>query len=171
MGLGGYLEGYIGRIQNLSLGEIDFSGVLTSFQDIEETWLMDKDRYRNGILGNQLLSRFNIYFDYIREQIHVKPYRTFRKPFQMDRSGLVIFAYGQDFNKFIIKDIIDKSPAQEADLREDDIILKIQGFPGKFYTLDGLNHLFQKKPGKRIRLVVLREGEVLRKEFILRDLI
>lgn len=171
MGLGGYLEGYIGRISKLSLGEIEFPGVLTSFQDIEEDWLLDKDRYRNGILGNQILSRFNIFFDYMRGQLILKPYKSRQKPFSMDRSGLIVFAFGIDFNQYVVKDIIENSPAEKADIRAGDIILKLQGFSSRFFSLDGINLLFQKKVGKRIRLVLQRDGEVIRKEFTLRDLI
>jgi predicted aspartyl protease len=171
MGLGGYLEGYIGRIQKLSFGELTFPGVLTSFQDIEETWLMDKDRYRNGILGNQILNRFNVFFDYINGQMFLKPYHSRQKPFAMDRSGLIIFAYGIDFTQYVVKDVLDNSPALRADIRNGDIILKIQGLPTRYFTLDGINALLQKKEGKRIRLLLKRDNEVIRKEFHLKDLI
>ncbi len=171
MGLGGYLEGYIGRINKLKIGEIEFPGVLTSFQEISEEWLNDHDRFRNGILGNQLLSRFNVYFDYIHAQLILKSYNKKQKPFNMDRSGLVIFAFSDDFNQFVVKDVIESSPAEEADIRPEDIIKKIQGFPSQFYALDEINSMLQKKEGKRVRLVIKRDGETLRKELVLRDLI
>ncbi len=171
MGLGGYLEGYIGRIYKLSLGDIEFSGILTSFQDIQEEWLKDKDRFRNGILGNQLLSRFNVYFDYNHSQLMLKPYRSRQEPFQMDRSGLVIFAYGLDFKQFIIKDIIPNTPSAESDILPNDIIKKIQGFPAHFSTLAGINAMLQKNPGKKIKLVLTRNGKKLKREFYLRDLV
>lgn len=66
MGLGGYLEGFIGRIGKLRMGEMEFPFVLTSFQDIDTAWLRDRDKFRNGLVGNQLLSRFNIYLDYTK---------------------------------------------------------------------------------------------------------
>jgi hypothetical protein len=171
MGLGGYLEGFIGRINKLRVGEIEFPGVLTSFQEISEDWLMDRDRFRNGILGNQLLSRFNVYFDYIHARMMVKAYRQKQKPFAMDRSGLIIFAFSNDFNQFLVKDIIEGSPAEEADIRPNDIITRIHGFPAHFYSLDEINSMLQKKAGKRVKLVVKREGVRLKKSLILRDLI
>lgn len=171
MGLGGYLEGYIGRLHNLTLGSVDFPGVLTSFQDINEYWLLDDSRYRNGILGNQLLSRFNTYLDYMQGQLIVKPYRKRPRPFHMDKSGLILFAYGLDFNRYVVKDVLEHSPAQEADIRVDDVILKIQGLPTRLFTLDGISHILQKKAGKRVRIVIDRGGTLLRREFYLRDLI
>ncbi|MDQ3015132.1 MAG: aspartyl protease family protein [Bacteroidota bacterium] len=171
MGLGGYLEGYIGRINKLTLGEVEFSGVLTSFQDIESDWLVDKDRFRNGILGNQLLSRFCVYFDYLHSQMMLRPYRKRQEPFTMDRSGLVIFAYGADFDQFIVRDVIPNSPAQDIDFKPDDVLIKVQGLPVHFYNLNTLNSVLQKKPGKKIRISVNRGGKHLKKVFYLRELI
>ncbi len=171
MGLGGYLEGYIGRLYQLSLGQISFPDVLTSYQDLDESWLLDKDRYRNGIMGNQLLSRFNVIFDYNRSQLLLKPYRKRQLAFTMDRSGIVFFAYGQEFNRFVVQDVLENSPASEVDIQPDDILIKIQGIPSRMFTLDGINQILQKSPGKRVRLVIERSGHLLQRDLYLRDLI
>ena len=171
MGLGGYLEGFIGRIGKLSMGDVEFPFVLTSFQDIDTAWLMDHDKFRNGLVGNQLLSRFNIYIDYTHSHMYLKAYETRQRPFNLDRSGMIIVAYGAEFNQFAIKDVAENSPAEEADIQPNDIIVKLQGVPAHLFTLDGINILLQRKPGKRIRVVVLRDHHQINKSFILRDLI
>ena len=171
LGLGGYLEGYVGRIGQLSVGDFQFPGVLTSFQDVDETWLADPEKFRNGILGNELLSRFDVYFDYNRGQMLLKPYRTRQQDFTMDRSGLVLFAYGPGFTHFVVREIIDNSPASESDIQVDDILLKIRGTSAKYFTLDGINQILQKKPGTRVKVVLQRGQEVLHMEITLRDLI
>lgn len=171
IGLGGYLEGYIGRIQSLSVGDFEIPGVLTSFQNVDESWLMDEDKYRNGIMGNELLSRFNVFFDYIHGLLLLKPNNPKYKPFNMDRSGLIIFAFGLEFNQFVIHDIIEDSPAAAADLRPDDIITRIRGTSSKYFNLDAINQILQKQPGTKIRLHILRGKETIHKELVLRDLI
>lgn len=171
MGLGGYLEGFIGKINKLSVGGIEFPGIITSFQDIKDEYLLNKDRFRNGILGNQLLSRFNVYFDYNRGQLLLRATKSRSKPFPMDKSGLVIFAYGLEFNQFIVKDIIPGSPAHEAGILPEDEILSLQGLPASFYSLSAVNSMLQKKSGKKIRLVLKREGQKIHRQFYLRDLI
>jgi hypothetical protein len=171
VGLGGYLEGYIGRIRKLSLGEYEFPDVLTSFQNVDQAWLSDKDKFRNGILGNELLSRLDIYFDYARSQMMIRPYKARQQPFTMDRSGMILFAFGPDFNQYAVRDIIDHSPAQESDIRVNDVLLKIQGAETKYFTLDGINRVLQKNPGKKIRVEIRRGSEYLRKKLVLRDLI
>ncbi len=171
MGLGGYLEGFIGRINKLRFGEVEFPGVLTSFQEISQDWLDDQDRFRNGIIGNQILNRFNVFFDYIHSQLYLKPNHRKQRPFTMDRSGLIIFAFSDNFNQFVVKDVIESSPAAEADIRPDDLIVKIHGFPTHFYSLEEINSMLQKKVGKRVRLVIKRDGQKLKKEIVLRELI
>jgi len=171
VGLGGYLEGYIGRIHKLSLGAYSFPDVLTSFQNVDQAWLSDKDKFRNGILGNELLSRLDIYFDYAHSQMMIRPYSSKQKAFTMDRSGMILFAYGPEFNQYAVRDIIDNSPAQEADIRINDIIIRIQGAESKYFTLDGINRVLQKHPGKRIRLEIKRGTDLIRKKLTLRDLI
>ncbi len=149
VGLGGYLEGYVGRIQKLSLGNFDFPGVVTSFQDVDDSWLQQKEKFRNGILGNELLSRFEIYFNYAAGQILLKPNQEKQKPFIMDRSGMILFAYGSQFNQFVVRDILENSPAQQADIRVDDILTRIRGMSAKYFTLDGINQVLQRKAGKK----------------------
>lgn len=171
MGLGGYLEGYIGRIQKLSLGSIEFQGVLTSFQNLDENWLQDKDKYRNGILGNNLLSRFDVFLDYQHGQLMLKPYKAKQAPFVMDRSGLVLFAYGDGFNQFAVRDVLSDSPAEEAGFQVNDVLTRIQGTAAKYFSLDDINRVLQKKAGKKLKIQILREKELMRKELTLRDLI
>jgi hypothetical protein len=171
IGLGGYLEGHIGRIQNMRIGDIEFPSVLTSFQDVDTSWLTEEAKFRNGIIGNEFLSRFNIWFDYTVGELLVKPYRKKAKPFTMNRSGLVIFAFGENFNQFVVQDIIADSPAQRADIQVNDVILKINGASGKLFTLEGIYQVLQKKAGKKIKFKILRGTEELRKQIVLEDLI
>ena len=89
----------------------------------------------------------------------------------MDRSGLVIFAYGLDFKQFVVKEVLENSPAKEAGIQSEDIILRIQGLPTRFYNLDSVNAMLQKKEGKRIKMALKRGDQVIQAEFLLRDLI
>lgn len=171
MGLGGFLEGYIGRIEKLKVGSLEFPMVLTSFQDIDEEWLNDQNRFRNGIVGNQLLSRFHVILDYVNGQMYLKPYKAKQKPFEMDRSGLTVLAYGLELNEFVIRDVLENSPADGAGLQHGDVIVKLQGFPSRYYTLTGISEVLQRKPGKKINLVIKRGEVILHKSFVLKDLI
>lgn len=171
MGLGGLITGYIGRIQSLELGSIKFDQVLTNFQDIPDAIILDEVKFRNGIVGNQLLSRFNVWFDYVSEKVYFKPRKGYNKRFKMDKSGLVIFATGQNLNVYVVQDVIKNSPADLAGIKVGDVIRKVQGLPSRLFSLNGLTRKFQKKDGKNMRLIVVRNNKMMKFQFKLKELI
>ena len=57
-GLGGYIQGFVGRINQLSFDDFYFNSVITNFQEIDITVRERVNYGRNGILGNEILSRF-----------------------------------------------------------------------------------------------------------------
>ena len=61
--------------------------------------------------------------------MYIRKNEKFIEPFSQDRSGLHIKLSGNNFNQFIIADVISGSPADEAGLQEGDIILKCNGKP------------------------------------------
>lgn len=171
IGLGGYVQGYIGRIKKLSFGEVSFEHMLTSFQDLSVAIDVDTVRQRNGLIGNQILSRFDIYLDYVREDLYMKPRRRYKRDFDMDKSGLILLALGSQLNEFIVQDTIAGSPAARVDIRPGDILRRVQGFPSKLFSLNFITRLLQKRNGKKIRLVIQRDDEMIRKVFRLEELI
>ena len=171
MGLGGYVEGYIGRIKGVQIANTTLDFVLTSFQDVSNSVLEDTTRFRNGLIGNEILNRFDIYIDYVKEQVYIKPARRYKRKFKMDKSGLIIFALGQNLNEYVVQDTIRNSPAAEADIRPGDIIKRIQGLPSGLFSLDHIAGVLQRRNGKKIRLVIKRKQELIKKSFRLRDLV
>ena len=126
---------------------------------------------RNGILGNMLLHRFILVFDYFREKVYLRPQRRYNKGFRYDRSGLTLIASGVGLNNFLISNILPHSPAAEAGLEVGDQIIGINGLNRRFYDLNHLNKVLQKRVGKRIRLKVIRNEQKKTFQFQLRDLI
>lgn len=171
MGLGGYLEGYTGRVHQVQLGGFAQTGVVTYFQELDTTVNLEYLNNRNGLIGNALLNRFQVILDYRNEQIWLKPAKHYQEEFIYDRSGLSVVATGAKFNEFIVQNVLPNSPAAEADIRRDDQIVRVRNSPASFYNLNDLQRLFQKKPGKKIRLTVKRGEERIKKVLVLRDLI
>lgn len=172
-GLGGFLIGYKGRISELSMPPFAFREVVCSFQDrsqlsIRDSSLLDQ---RNGIIGNKILRRFTIVIDYLQERLYLKPNRNYDDEFDFDRSGMLIVAGGRTLNDFYIYSVLENSPASEAGLRAGDQIMRINWMPTSLITLESLNKRLKKRPGKKIRLVIKRGDERLRRVLILRDLL
>lgn len=171
MGLGGYLQGFLGRIDDMEIGPYKLPGVITNFQDIPAEIDSSFLNNRNGIIGNQILNRFEIIIDYIHEKMYVKPGRNFRKKFEYDKSGLILAASGQSLNVFTVVDIITNSPAAEAGMQIGDEIKRINNVPAGLLSLSDLTRKLRKRPGKKIKILVLRGEERLKFSFKLRRLL
>ena len=83
---------------------------------------------------------------------------------------MLIYALGEKLNEYYIKRVYPNTPAEEAGLMAGDKILKIGFWPIKFYSLSGILNKLQGKPGKKIKIKVLRNGEEIKTEFRLRNL-
>jgi len=88
-----------------------------------------------------------------------------------DRSGLNVIASGLFFSTFLVQSVLPLSPAAEADIRQGDIILRIGVRTSNLMTLSDLQRTLEKKPGKKIKMLIERNGQRLKKTFVLRDLI
>ena len=58
MGLGGIIQGYLGKVACLEMKNFEFKNLLTSFQDLDLELFHDSTIIRNGLLGNKILDRF-----------------------------------------------------------------------------------------------------------------
>ena len=171
VGLGGYIQGYMGRIQELGLDSFAFNEVISQFQDVSFFVDTSYTSMRNGIIGNDILSRFTIIIDYIKEVAYFEPNRTYKSKFEYDRSGLFIAAAGPNLNQYVVYGVIPGSPAATAGVLIGDEIIKVNVMPADVYSLSGLYRRFQRKTGTRIRLKVKRGREKIKMVFYLRDLI
>ncbi|MEO1258016.1 MAG: PDZ domain-containing protein [Bacteroidota bacterium] len=170
-GLGGYLEGFVGRVHSLDFGSKNFKEVVTNFQDISAAIDTSLLNGRNGIIGNQILNRFHIIFDYPTEKIYVKPNRRYKNKFKFDKSGMVIIAADINLNSFIVHEVIANSPAYEAGVKPGDKLTSINGLPPALLSLNNINKILSKREGKKIKLRVKRNEERILFKFKLRKLI
>jgi len=172
LGLGGYLEGFLGRVGEIVVADTPLGGVVTNFQDISSVGVDSSYlNNRNGILGNKTLNRFDIIINYVEEELYLRPNKWHKKTFNYDKSGLYVAAFGTYLNEFTIFDVIEGSPAAEAGLRTGDQILSVNHWPALLLNLDAVNNKLKKKAGKRIRIRILRNNIPEVRTFKLRDLI
>ncbi|MFZ4542462.1 MAG: aspartyl protease family protein [Saprospiraceae bacterium] len=172
MGLGGNIEGCIGRISELKLSsEISFPQLITDFQDISDNVDSTFALTKNGIFGEKLLQRFDVIVDYQRSGLYLKPNKYSKKALREDKSGIRVIAQGRYFDEYYVNDVIPGSPADAVDIRMGDRILSINRYSMVFCTLETLSNKMSGKVGKRIILKIERNGKVSRKHFILQNLI
>ena len=170
-GLGGTLEGSVGRSQFVSLADRDMSNVITYFQNVDSTEYAVVSE-RAGIIGNQILRRFRVLIDYVQRRVYFRPEGgRWRQKFQFDRSGLSILAGGDNLRSFAISNVVPGSPAEEAGIQVGDRIRTVNGVPVTLLSLESILRKLQRKAGKRIRMRLYRAGRLYETEFRLRNLI
>lgn len=169
-GLGGDIEGYMGKIHRLEMGPLYFNSVISSFQALDEALMSGEKIVRNGLIGNILLERFDLFIDFRDSVLYVKPKRNYNKEFVYDRSGLLVFAFGKKLDSYYVKYVTEGSPAAEAGIQPGDVILKAGFLSYKWFSLKHLNKILSGKPGKKIKIRLKRCDQILNKELVLRDL-
>lgn len=164
-GLSGEIYGAMGRVSCLEFDKFTLMEVISSFPEDSSMYALFSERGQNGNIGGEILKRFKVIFDYAHEKLYLDKNSTFKKPFTYNMSGISLMAIGPALNIFIISNIIEPSPASKAGLKEGDILLSINGVRSKDLSLSSFSELVHKRPGKRIRITVYRNGEFLKKKF------
>jgi len=172
-GIGGEIMGRVGRLKSMKLGDYLLKGPIANFPDPNS--YMDSLKIgrtaRNGTIGGEVLSRFNIVFNFSREEIFIRKNSSFKKKFYYNLSGLIVKAIGSDLNTFAVTDVRELSSAERAGVQAGDLILSINGISSNTLDLNQVLGLISTKPGKRINLQINRKGEILKRTFRLEDAI
>jgi hypothetical protein len=170
-GLGGDIEGFIGRFSELNLGPHKLTNLIGNFQEIYPYMDTSERNGRNGLIGNTVLKRFEIIIDYYKAMVYLRPNRSFKSKFKFDRSGIVFVASGDNLDDYVINFVLPGSPAFDADIRKGDIIKRVNWIPAKMLTMKNIYNKFYGKIGKRVKLTLERDGEKIQKIFYLREIL
>src|SRR3546814_772209 len=159
VGLNGPIRGYLGRLSSLYLGDFELVNPIASFPDYDTVLYDPYGVQRNGNIGNEVLKRFNVIFDYRHTVMYLKPNNRFGDPFEHDMSGMSLVTGGNVYRRYFITNIIPGSPADDAGLEVDDEILSINLQPAKEMSISEIDHLFRSEDKRNLLLEIGREGE------------
>jgi len=116
-GLGGDVNGFIGITNHLEIDNYIFNNIVSSFQEIDTSVIKRHKIYREGIIGNTLLSRFHVIIDYVNSKLYLKPISKLSKEFDFDKSGMLIYALGPNLDQYYVKTVYPNTPAEEAGIK------------------------------------------------------
>ncbi len=160
-GLRGNVCGHLGRVKALRIGDFELHDIPTAFPDEAALSGMSAHQGRQGLVGADVLRRFEVIFDYPRQTMYLRPQAAFRQPIEHDLSGLELYTPMPGLRFYVIEQVIPGSPADRAGLAPEDELITVNGQHASRYTLDDLITLLRSQPGKRLRLRVLRDGQEL----------
>ncbi|WP_313777727.1 MULTISPECIES: PDZ domain-containing protein [Flavobacteriaceae] len=87
-GLSGDIFGKRTKISGIKIGDFELKDAKAAFPYRESFGFIDNLGDRNGSVGGEILKRFNIIFDYGREQVTLKKNNNFKSPFQYNLAGI-----------------------------------------------------------------------------------
>jgi hypothetical protein len=161
-GLGGKIDINMTVIKELKLGPYRFRNVPVYVFD--DDYNITSYPYLGGIIGNDLLRRFNIILNYERRDIHLLPNSHFNDPFDYAYSGIELYYID---GVILIGDIAKGSPAEAAGLKEGDIVVAINSnFTQNMNQMKTALQTF----GKPLKMIIQRNGELLQKEFKVKNI-
>lgn len=170
-GLAGTINGRIGRIQSIEMGKYKLEEVVVNFPNPEDYGspdsLKNDNVFRNGAIGGELLRRFSTVFNFPAGKMYLKKNSSYSRKFNFNLSGMTFKAKGSRLRRFEITDVRKGSGAAQADIREGDELVSIDGISAGEYNLNGINQAFDLRPGRKIHVEIMREGKTLKKKIIL----
>ena len=133
-GLGGKKSMGLTVIKRVKVGPYVFRNVPTSLYLENETNLFDKQTV--GLVGNEILRRFNMVINYGVGEINIRPNNNYTDLFDYAYTGLTLYLSD---SKIYIDDIIANSPAEKCGLKNGDIVIGIgSSFTGDIQTYEKL---------------------------------
>ena len=151
-GLGGKATMRLTTVKELRIGPFRFRKVPTYVFDDQ----YNVTSYPNlgGLIGNDILRRFNVILNYDRRSIYLTPNSHYREQFDYSYTGLGIYWVDGEIR---VGDIMKDSPADKAGLKEDDVILAVgTNFTNNIQTYKNL----LQNPGEKVKITFKRNGEL-----------
>ncbi|MEN7515715.1 MULTISPECIES: aspartyl protease family protein [unclassified Chitinophaga] len=162
-GLGGKMTMSLTTVNEFRIGNYSFRNVPTYVFDDKSN--VTAYPFLGGMIGNDLLRRFNITLNYGKKEIYMLPNTHFRDMFDYSYTGLIIYLID---GRVEVTDIIKGSPAEKAGFKTGDIIMGINNNLGP--NLQLFRELL-KNIGTRATCLVSRDKELLIKKLPIKSIL
>ena len=138
-------------VKQVQIGPYRFRKVPTNILDDE--FNATSYPFLGGLIGNDILRRFNIILNYPKREIHLMPNSHFNDEFDYSYTGMnMYFVDGE----IIADDVIEGSPAERGGLKKGDLIMAVNSNFSN--SIDTYRNLMQ-EVGNKITLLISRDGQ------------
>lgn len=150
-GLGGKKIMNLTVLKEIDIGPFKFKKVPVYIFD--DAYNVTSYPMLGGLIGNDLLRRFNVILNYPEQKIHLKPNNHFFDTFDYSYTGLGIYNINGEVK---VVDVIAGSPGEKAGFKPDDIIFSINNNVTK--NIQVFKSALQ-NAGSKVKVLVLRNNE------------
>jgi hypothetical protein len=149
-GLGGKKQMKLTIMNGVKIGPYAFRKVPVNILDDE--YNATSYPFIGGLIGNDILRRFNMTINYPKREIHILPNSHYRDEFDYSYTGMNMFYID---GKIIADDVIKNSPADEGGLKKGDVIISVNT---NFSNDIGIYKNLMQVVGEKITLIVSRDN-------------
>lgn len=147
-GMGGKLQMRLTVMKEVKVGPYRFRHVPVYLYD--DIYNVTSYPFTGGLIGNDLLRRFNMIFNYPKREIHLTPNSHFREVFDYAYTGLGI--YFTD-GKIMVEDVIEGSPAAKAKFMAGDELFAVNN--NFSHNINAYKNILQ-TPNEEVKVIVIR---------------
>ena len=162
-GLGGKIDMHMTVVKEVKLGPFRFRNVPVYVFD--DAYNVTSYPYMGGLIGNDLLRRFNVILNYQKRDFHLTPNTHYNDPFDYSYSGVELYYFE---GEIILGDVAKGSPAEKAGLKEGDVVVAVN----KNFTQNlQLMKTALQTSGENIRMIIRRDGQLQTFEFKVKNIL
>jgi len=152
-GLGGKIDMRMTVIKEVKIGPYRFRNVPIYIFDDE--YNVTSYPYLGGLIGNDLLRRFNVVLNYGHRDIYLVPNSHYREPFDYSYTGIELY---YENGQIFLGDVAKGSPAEDVGLKEGDVVVAVN----KNFSQNLQQYkLAMQNTGDRLKIIIQRNGELL----------
>ncbi len=155
-GLSGPLYAQVSRIKKIFFDTIQFNQVITAFNESLITFKDIDEVTLDGNIGNDILSRLDVYFAFPENALYYKNTKSTYLPFEFTVNNIILLDNKTKEGGFVVKSIAGNSAPLQAGLQKGDIIMKIGKQKCNNMKLEDALMLLNKQIGKKINLIFNR---------------
>lgn len=162
-GLGGKIDLHLTTIKEIKLGPYKFRNVPINVFDDENN--ITSYPHLGGLIGNDLLRRFNTIINYGKKEFHLLPNSHFHDHFDYAYSGIELYYIN---GRIIIGDVASDSPAEKAGLLEGDVVVAVN----KNFSQNMTQYKTTlQTAGDKMKIIVQRNGQLMDFSFKVKNIL
>ena len=162
-GLGGKIDMELLVIKEVKLGPYRFRNVpVHIFDDVNN---VTSYPYMGGLIGNDILRRFNVILNYAKSDIYITPNTHYSEFFDYSYSGVELYLID---GLIVVGDVAEGSPAEAAGLKEGDEVLAVNR---NFSQNLNQYKIAMQTPNEKVKIIYRRAGVINEIEFKVKSIL
>lgn len=139
-GVGGESSGYDFIADSLKIGNYTLDKINMSYS-LDEGGMLSEGEYL-GILGNNILDKFDLIFDFKEKYFYLNPNETYYEKFEFDKLGFTYVDRYKTKGGWIVTGLTENSDAEKK-IKIDDKIISVNGIPVQNISLKKQKEYFK----------------------------